>query len=221
MLEYSTLVTYLLICTWVFSFHAAFLLFSEQSNKNIQTQHFLFFPLLLLLSFSLIFSYVTSHPPWPPLLYLLSLPLDRYRLLSGSQWLRPAVRLCPLMVWHGWSGWISPIPQLSRTGCSSDSWPPYPSPLYSRWWGNCENILMYHRCQINLISRLLQHWFPTAGKRTSGLIVFWINRAASLSVHDAPLSYLFLQFFCLPVSLSHWYVHTIIKKLAHVHYVSL
>lgn len=49
-------------------------------------------------------------------------------------------------------------------------------------------------------------------KWTSGLIVFWINRAASLSVHDAPLSYLFLQFLCLPVSLSHWYVHTFIKN---------
>lgn len=46
---------------------------------------------------SFFFRYVTNHPPWPPLLYLLCLSLDWYRLLSGSQWLRPAVTLW----WHG------------------------------------------------------------------------------------------------------------------------
>lgn len=41
-------------------------------------------------SFPLAFAYVTNLPPWPPLLYLLSLLLDWYQLLSGSPRLRPA-----------------------------------------------------------------------------------------------------------------------------------
>lgn len=51
-------------------------------------------------------------------------------------------------------------------------------------------------------------------KWKSGLIVFWINCAASLYVYNSPPSYLLLQFLCLHVSLTQIdaHIHTFIKK---------
>lgn len=161
-------------------------------------------------SFSLAFSYVTSRPLWPPLLYLLSLSLDWYWLLSGSLWLRPAVTLCPLMIRHEVAECLPFLNYHTQdTAVTRDLLIHYPCTI-----GDREIVRIYSASPVSdkfhLLSApalIFRSWKWTTG----GLIVFWINRAASLS--DAPL----LSFSTVSPRLSHTQIHThIYQQLAHV-----
>lgn len=107
-------------------------------------------------SLCLDFSYIIFHLPWPPLLYLLCLSFDWCCLLSVSPWLRPAV---PLTIQHRWCGWMFAIPQLSHTGYSSTLSITFIRRQTRQLW----EYSLHWQSQINFISRLLQHWFSTAG----------------------------------------------------------
>ena len=168
------------------------------------------------LSFSLAFPYVTIHPPWPPLLYLLSLSLDWYSLLSGSPWLRPAVTLCLLMIQHGCSHCLSflnyhtqSIQQWLMTSLSIT--------LKQQQERQLWEYTLHHRTQdkfLLLSAPTLIFW---SWKWSGGLIVLWINWAACLSVYDAPL---FLSFYSVSCVQIHTHAH-VYQKLANVHHTSL
>lgn len=186
-------------------------------TKILQLQHFLFVFSLFLsegyltstAGFMLSFLYVTNHPPWPPLLYLLSLSLDWYCLLSGSPWLRPAVTLCPLMIRHECSHCLSFLN--------------YHTQHTQQWLMTSLSITLKQQQErqlwdtdkfLPLSAPALIFW---SWKWSSGLNVLWINRAACLSVYNIPF---FLSFYTVSCALIHTHAH-VYQKLANVHHTSL
>lgn len=129
----------------------------------------------------------TNHPLWPPSLNLLCLSFGWYWLLSGSPWLHPAV---PLMIGHGWRVWMFAMPVLSHTG-------------YSITLSSTDKAIVGILSAPAASDKFHLLAPPTlifySKKWNSGLIIFWINGAASqlVSLRYFPL----LSFSAVSVSL--------------------